>query len=334
MSKAPTKQSTERINILNIWLMLISGLLAFVWPFYLFLFSYAFLGPLHYLTEISWLHDKSFYTKRKYDYVFLVVLTLIYGSSLFMKIDQMQVVANAVLIAFIGSIALTLTSSLVLRIALVVASCVVAYFVPISFTTVIIGALILTIIHVFVFTGFFIAFGAIKSQSRWGYLSLIVFIAVAAALLLIRSLPSSGVADAYVIAHYGKRFADPNIWMMRTFGFSTMGKFASDPFEFSPGAIAVMRFISFAYLYHYLNWFSKTKIIRWHEVPKLRLAGVGMVWVAAIVLYAIDYDLGFKALFFLSAMHVLLEFPLDLRTIIGVGSELGKRMKFGKLRPA
>ncbi len=81
-----------------------------------------------------------------------------------MKIDQMQVVANAVLIAFIGSIALTLTSSLVLRIALVVASCVVAYFVPISFTTVIIGALILTIIHVFVFTGFFIAFGAIKSQ--------------------------------------------------------------------------------------------------------------------------------------------------------------------------
>ncbi len=77
-----------------------------------------------------------------------------------------------------------------------------------------------------------------------------------------------------------------------------MGKFASDPFEFSPGAIAVMRFISFAYLYHYLNWFSKTKIIRWHEVPKLRLAGVGVVWVAAIVLYAIDYDLGFKALFF------------------------------------
>ena len=223
MSKAPTKQSTDRINILNIWLMLISGVLAFVWPFYLFLFSYAFLGPLHYLTEISWLHDKSYYTKRKYDYIFLIVLTLIYGSSLFMKIDQMQVVANAVLIAFIGSIALTLTSSIVSRIALVVASCVVAYFVPISFTTVIIGALILTIIHVFVFTGFFIAFGAIKSQSRWGYLSLIVFIAVAAALLLIQSLPSGGVADAYVIAHY-KRFADPNIWMMRTFGFSTMGK--------------------------------------------------------------------------------------------------------------
>ncbi len=95
-----------------------------------------------------------------------------------------------------------------------------------------------------------------------------------------------------------------------------------------------MRFISFAYLYHYLNWFSKTKIIGWHEVSKQRLAVVGIIWAAAIVLYAIDYDLGFKALFFLSAMHVLLEFPLDFRTIIGIGLELGKRMKLEKLQPA
>jgi hypothetical protein len=334
MSKPPTKQATDRINILNIWLMVISGLLAFVWPFYLFLFSYAILGPLHYLTEISWLHDRGYYTKRKYDYVFLVVITLLYGSSLFIKFDQTQIVVNALLIAFIGSLALTLTTSVGSRMALAIAGCAVAYFVPISFTSIIIGVLILTIVHVFVFTGFFIAFGALKSQSRTGYISLIVFVGVAALLLLIRSLPGGGVADSFVIAQYGKRFADPNIWMIRTFGLSSMGQRASDPFEFSASVIAVMRFISFAYLYHYLNWFSKTKIIGWHEVSKQRLVGVAILWVAAIVLYAIDYDLGFKALFFLSAMHVLLEFPLDLRTIIGIGSELGKRMKLEKLQPA
>jgi hypothetical protein len=333
MSKAPTKQSTDRINILNIWLMLLSGLLAFVWPFYLFLISYAFLGPLHYLTEISWLHDKGYYTKRKYDYLFLVAITLLYGSSLFIKFDQIQIIANAVLIAFIGSLALTLTSSLVSRIALVLAACVLGYSVPISYTSVIIGILILTIIHVFVFTGFFIAFGAIKSKSRTGYISLAVFIGIATVLLLIRYLPSGGVADTFVVAHYGKRFADPNIWIMKTFGFSTMGSYANDPFEFSAGAIAVMRFISFAYVYHYLNWFSKTKIIGWHEVSKKRLVVVGVIWIAAIVLYAIDFDLGFKALFFLSALHVLLEFPLDLRTIIGIGSEFGKRMKLRTLVP-
>jgi hypothetical protein len=286
------------------------------------------LGPLHYLTEISWLHDRSYYTKRKYDYIFLLVITLVYGSSLFIKFDQVQIIANAILIAFIGSLALTLTSSIVSRIALGVVGCAVVYFVPISFTSIIIGVLILTIVHVFVFTGFFIAFGAMKSRSRTGYLSLIVFVGVAATLLIIRSLPSGGVADAFVIAQYGKRFADPNIWMIRTFNLSNLGSFASDPFEFSPGAIAVMRFISFAYLYHYLNWFSKTKIIGWLEVSKQRLAIVGMLWAAAIVLYAVDYDLGFKALFFLSALHVLLEFPLDFRTIIGIGSELGKRVKF------
>ncbi len=332
MSKAPTKESTDRINILNIWLMLISGLLAFVWPFYLFLIAYAFLGPLHYLTEISWLHDRSFYTKRKYDYLFLVVLTIVYGSGLFFTFDNMQIVANSVLIAFIGSLALTLTSNMIARVAFTVLACLLAYFVPISYTSLIIGVLILTVVHVFVFTGFFIAFGAMKSRSRTGYISLAVFIAIAAALLLIRYLPSGGVADTFVVAQYGKRFADPNIWFMQTFGFSTMGRFANDPFEFSTGAIAVMRFIAFAYLYHYLNWFSKTKIIGWHEVPKGRLVAVGVIWAAAIGLYAANYDLGFKALFFLSALHVLLEFPLDFRTIIGIGSEFSKRMKFGKYR--
>ncbi len=334
MSKAPSKQSTDRINIVNIWLMVISGFLAFVWPFYLFLAAYAILGPLHYLTEISWLHDRNYYTKRKYDYIFLIVITLVYGSNLFFNFSQLQIIVNAVLIAFIGSIALTLTSSIVSRIALGVIGAILAYCVPMSYTTLIIGVLMLTIIHVFVFTGFFIAFGALKSQSRSGYLSLLVFLGIAAMLLLIRSLPVGGVANAFVIAQYGKRFADPNLWIMRTFGLSNQGHAARDPFEFSAGAIAVMRFIAYAYLYHYLNWFSKTKVIGWHEMPKARLATVGVLWVAAIVLYAINYDLGFKALFLLSALHVLLEFPLDFRSIVGVGAELGKRVKLGKLRPA
>jgi hypothetical protein len=57
-----------KINSINIGLMLISCIAAFVMPFEVFLFAYAVLGPLHYLTEISWLHDRQYFAKGKYDY--------------------------------------------------------------------------------------------------------------------------------------------------------------------------------------------------------------------------------------------------------------------------
>jgi len=46
---ALTKDS--KINFLNIGLMLITAVFAFFLPFETFLLAYAFLGPLHYLTE-------------------------------------------------------------------------------------------------------------------------------------------------------------------------------------------------------------------------------------------------------------------------------------------
>ena len=65
--------------------MLLSCVAAFVFPFEVFLLSYAILGPLHYLTEISWLHKRNYFTNRKKDYVWLmvfgIILTLIVLSS-------------------------------------------------------------------------------------------------------------------------------------------------------------------------------------------------------------------------------------------------------------
>ena len=59
------KISSNQVNYLNIGLMLLSSVLAFRFPFELFLFSYAILGPLHYLTEISWLHERNYFTEAK-----------------------------------------------------------------------------------------------------------------------------------------------------------------------------------------------------------------------------------------------------------------------------
>ena len=65
--------------------MLVSAVLAFVLPFELFLFSYAVLGPLHYLTEISWLQKSGFYVKSKFDPWILVVFGFIATIAFFNK---------------------------------------------------------------------------------------------------------------------------------------------------------------------------------------------------------------------------------------------------------
>ena len=98
---------------------------------------------------------------------------------------------------------------------------------------------------------------------------------------------------------------------------------------FSSAGIMLMRFIAFAYLYHYLNWFSKTEVIRWHKVPKVRFIGVVVLWLVACGLYAYDYAVGLSFLFFLSFTHVLLEFPLNVTSVIGIGKETRSIIKNG-----
>jgi uncharacterized membrane protein YidH (DUF202 family) len=52
-----------QIDNLNIGLIIFSAILAFNYPLEIFIFSFAILGPLHYLTEISWLDKKDYFTK-------------------------------------------------------------------------------------------------------------------------------------------------------------------------------------------------------------------------------------------------------------------------------
>jgi len=87
-----------------------------------------------------------------------------------------------------------------------------------------------------------------------------------------------------------------------------------------------MRFIAFAYTYHYFNWFSKTSIIKWHEAGAVRLTAVAVLWLAAVGVYAYDYVIGVRVLFCLSLLHVYLEFPLNHVSILGTYRELRARL--------
>src|SRR6185436_15660642 len=165
----------------------------------------------------------------------------------------------------------------------------------------------ITMIHVLVFTGCFILFGAAKSRSTSGLLSFFVFCACAVATLVVA--PASPISDA-VRASYAP-FAQLNQVLLMLAGSPSV------PLDGETGR-RVMQLIAFAYIYHYLNWFSKTTIIRWHEVTKRRALGIVGVWIASVALYAFDYRAGFSVLYVLSILHVLVEFPLNHATLAGL----------------
>ena len=232
-------------------------------------------------------------------------------------------------------------------------------------------------------------FGALKSRSKTGLLSIGFFIGIP--LVLVFSLPVK--SEGNYLSNYGKEayyadgtgFFNTNVSIMRQFELSKnmsnndyIDYFVKDsvekqrmvvmfkdslnkdfiiqneehPYYLKPIALAdvkqgsykdnwwsavflssaglmLMRFIAFAYLYHYLNWFSKTEVIRWHKVPKVRFIGVVTLWVISCGLYVYDYAIGLSFLFFLSFTHVLLEFPLNITSIIGIGKETRSILKNG-----
>src|SRR5258708_35699939 len=55
------EQAMPRADAIHLGLMLLALAVAYVLPFELLLLSYAILGPVHYLTEISWLHDRKYF---------------------------------------------------------------------------------------------------------------------------------------------------------------------------------------------------------------------------------------------------------------------------------
>ncbi len=406
---ALTKDS--KINFLNIGLMLITAVFAFFLPFETFLLAYAFLGPLHYLTEISWLHDRQYFTKGKYDFVPLLLIGVALSYAAFAKdfefnIDfykefvALNLFDKLLVLALFSSLLFAFVKNLVVKIIaiLFIFIFISGWLAPEnsaenskSTTIFALTSLLPTLIHVYLFTGLFMLFGALKSRSKTGLLSVAAFLIIP--IYLVYGLPVTPKKN--YISDYGKEayYADgdgffytnvsildhfrlmnePNLtnkqyldsiinkdsktnqtpiaerqritdslsdklnqafivpnpeseYYMRPIPAKLAISIESKDYYwnyvfFSGFGIMLMRFIAFAYMYHYLNWFSKTEVIRWHKVPKIRFIAVLLLWLTACALYAYNYSLGLSFLFFLSFTHVLLEFPLNMVSIVGIGKE-------------
>ena len=328
--------AAERVDVLNIGLMLVSACVAMIIPFETFLFVYAVLGPLHYLTEISWLHDKQYFTKGKYDSVVLLgvaALLTLYNFNKYLELGFPKGFdAYLMWVGFLSAIIFIFVKNKFYKwagIALLVITSQLGNHFVIFFTL-----FLPTLIHVYLFTMLFMLYGAFKSKSRVGLLSVLV-------LLLCPVLLYTVYPDRvfYPVSEMGMKnyetFKYLNILSLMNFFDHPLPEKEAGWYGIifhSKAGILLMRFIAFAYTYHYLNWFSKTSIIQWHKVPKWRFALVILVWIASIALYRYDYVIGFQWLYFLSFLHVVLEFPLNMVSIWGIFGHLKGKMV--KLKPA
>jgi hypothetical protein len=320
--------SNNQINYVNIGLMIFSAILAFVLPFELFLFSYAVLGPLHYLTEIGWLHKKNYFTKGKYDFLFLTFLCVLVFYFSFIKPPKTDGVIPSVILygvllslmfVFIKDNLYKIVLGALMFIGLALSKVGYNYFIWF-------GVFLPTVIHVFVFTWAFMFFGVLKNKSLSGYLSLVALVVIAISFFVIKAPNLQYEVSSYVGKSY-KLFDFLNQKMIEYLGLSTTETDAHTLVYNTNAGFIVMRFIAFAYTYHYLNWFSKTSVIQWHKVPKKTLFITLGLWLLSVAIYLYDYDTGLKALYFLSFLHVFLEFPLNITSFKGILTSLVPQKK-------
>jgi hypothetical protein len=330
------KSPVDPINYLNIGLMMLSCVAAYALPFELFLFSYAILGPLHYLTQIFWLHDRGYFTRDERSRRRWLILV---GAAMVMVISGIAASFTGRTVApvweiglfyaaFLGALAATDILGRAARTFVFTVGVVALFLWSGSRSYAVVAFLIITIVHVFVFTGLFILYGAVKSRSASALLSLAVFVACAAAFFIFVPTAQVYSVGAYVRDSYGS-FNALNGELIRLFHLGSRST-AHEVYQSQVG-LMVMRFIAFSYTYHYLNWFSKTSVIGWHRSARPRAIAIAAIWTLAMVLYARDFRLGMDVLYSLSILHVMLEFPLDQKTFRSLGGELWAMARRSKM---
>ncbi len=296
------------VDQINFALLLLAALLSWFFPFELLLIAYAFLGPLHYLTEISWLHDRKYFTVRPYDPWILTgmsLITLLFGAAVLS--NSSELIWLLLLMAFCMAFIHSWTKRLV--ILLLGGLCLLPFVGSVSSYTM--SVLIPTVLHVFLFTALFMLLGALKNRAKLGYINTAVFVGISGLLLII---PSKSIVFPNFVAEYYQYFEG-------------IARVVSSAFaiDATTTVIHLATFLSFTYTYHYLNWFSKTSIIEWHKISRSRAAVIVLLYILSVGIYVYDYRVGLSVLLTLSFLHVVLEFPLNFKSAQGIYREISAR---------
>ncbi|MDH5722582.1 MAG: hypothetical protein OEY94_04580 [Alphaproteobacteria bacterium] len=304
-------QSSDKVNIV---LMLIACALAFIVPLEMVLLSYAFLGPAHYLTQISWMHDRDYFTDQKMVWAYGAILTgLIIMAVYLPQMGGNDTIYSVYILALSAAFATVVTPKAWQRIILPLICLTVFLVIRGVFPEFVLGFILLfpSVIHIYVFTGCFILYGAFKSDNIWGFVSFAVFIACGLVFYFVK--PSDIIIAPIFVANNIGIFERTATYLANLLSFRGW-----------VDGHAVLGFLAFAYTYHYLNWFSKVNVIKWNVMDKRRVFIICVLYVLSISIYLYDYRIGVLALLFLSILHVLLELPLNILTIRSIGNSILK----------
>lgn len=278
------------IAVLNIAALLLSCLAAHLAPAATLIGAYVLLGPIHYLTEISWLHDRRFFVARPGLLVAGTVIGVVGG---FAAAGIAGVVALATAAACIAA---GVGSGRVGVIGSVVAAGSIAAFGIWAGWWWVLAAVLLvpTLVHVFAMTAMFVVAGAARAGSvrEW---AVVCTLALCAASFVF--LPCVDLAHGMMLGQANETFGKV---------FAALGVKGVD------AAHALLGFTAFAYAYHYLNWFLKARTIGWSTMTPERRILLGAVWALIAAAYVIDVRLGLLVSLPLSFGHVLLEMPLNV----------------------
>jgi hypothetical protein len=293
----------RRADLFHLGLLIASFALAYVLPFELLLISYIVLGPAHYFTEISWLRDRSYFMPHR-------GLAVVLAAAAFGGMFIAQPYWSGVLLwccflaAALAAMGFSLRRSLMLGL---VAATITLLMVTAGAPFLMVGILLPTLIHVSLFTLVFMTLGAVRSRSPVQFTLMGLYLAAVAAILL--APPTSGTVIP-VFAQLGQDY-------FGDIAPALGGLFGVPDLQFAGRITGVL---SFAYTYHYLNWFVKADVIRWARMPRKRMIGVAVLSGASTAFCFYNYDIGITLLLVVSLMHVLLEFPLNTVAIRQLGA--------------
>ncbi len=294
---------------LDLTALLVSAVAACIAPLQVFILAYAFLGPLHYLTEIAWLGRKDFYFGEG------IVSPKVYvtAASLLCLAASLDFYTHRGLVGYAVGLLVVLSLGACVRSPLLLATVLVAGYAAKFFVHGLVlfaGTVLPTVVHVYIFTGCFMVAGLIRARHR----TLLAWLNP----LLLLTIPAMLLIPAW---HYQ---APGGYWLKAETGFSGLHLYLAHllgrnlhpdaTIMSNPAAVGVLRVVAFIYLYHYLNWFAKTELLQWHRMSKRQWSTIGALYGLAVGCYLWNFVVGFYIVNFLSLLHVLLEFPLNWQT--------------------
>jgi hypothetical protein len=314
----PAQQRMQWAAIADFAALLVSGVAAAIAPLQVLLLAFAFLGPFHYLTEIAWLRKKKFYFDEG-----LVPPSVYVGIAVAMAVvGVIQYIVHRDLGFWIVGTLLLLSLTVWVRNAYAIAAIAIAALITGFFLRTwvyFVAVMVPTLVHVFFFTWTFMVSGALRSKTaswkKWVN-------------------PSLMVAIPLVLLFLPMHYAEPSgFWLkgeVATFGalhHKLAGNFhhvvnINEKMLNDRVVAGILRLFAFVYLFHYLNWFTKTELLHWHKTSRRVWGTILVLYAASAALYAWNFRWGFLVATFLSMLHVLLEFPLNWHTLRFVSGRL------------